>query len=182
MFNGANASSIYLGVDSKPATFYSGHDALEQYLRTGYPGRFGFSLPSGTVNYSQPEFPGLESSSNGFGMLQTIGYSPEYIRIDRVYVLSVFDVRAIATLQSQNGAYPFNADVAPLQPTWDAVKEYYEWVYDDLGLVIPDEAMDVLRNSSFVRLTGCPVRYCVDLDQRAPARPDSLTRATLRSF
>lgn len=72
--------------------------------------------------------------------------------------MSVFDVRDIATLQSQNKAYPFNADVAPLQPTWDAVKEYYEWVYDDLGLVIPEEAVDVLRNSSFTDLTGCPVR------------------------
>jgi hypothetical protein len=160
VFNGVNASTVYLQVDSKPATFYSGHDALERYLLSGYPEDFGYFTPSRAVNsLSDPDWPGLsQGPSNGFGLLQTIGYSPEYIHIDRVYVLSVFDVRDIATLQSQNKAYPFNADVAPLQPTWDALKEYYEWVYDDLGLVIPEEAMDVLRNSSFTDLTGCPVR------------------------
>jgi len=158
VFSGSSASDVYMQVNSKPATFYSGNDALEEYLRTGYPESFGYFSPSSTVKLSDPDFPGLESSSNGFSMLQTIGYAPEYININSVYVLSVYDVRAIDELvRSQNAsAYPFNADIGPVQPTWDALKEYYEWVYDDLGLVIPEQAIDVLKNMSFMNLTGCP--------------------------
>lgn len=160
VFGGRDASSIFLQVNSKPATFYSGYDALERYLRVGYPETFGYFTQSRAATISQPNFPGLESASNGFGLLQIIGYDPEYIEIDRVYVLSVFDARDIDTLvKSQNGSeYPFHADIGPIQPTWDAVKEYYEWVYDDLELVIPDQAMDILKNMSFMTLTGCPAR------------------------
>jgi hypothetical protein len=158
VFQGSDASNIYLQVNSKPATFYSGYDALERYLRTGYPETFGYSTPSRAATLSQPNFPGLENHSNGFGLLQTIGYSPEYIEIDKVYVLSVFDARDIDDLvKSQNAsAYPFNANLGPIQPTWDAVKEYYEWVYDDLGLVIPEDVIAILKNVSFITLTGCP--------------------------
>lgn len=158
VFGGSNASSVYLQVNSKPATFYSGYDALERYLRVGYPETFGYFTPSREATISQPNFPGLESLSNGFGLLQTIGYDPEYIEIDRVYVLSVFDIRDVDILvKSQNDtAYPFHADIGPIQPTWDALKEYYEWVYDDLQLEIPVQAMNILKNTSFMTLTGCP--------------------------
>ena len=160
VFQGSDASSVYLQVNSKPATFYSGNDALEQYLRTGYPESFGFFTPSRAATISQPNFPGLDNPSNGFGLLQTIGYDPEYIEIDRVYVLSVFDARDVDELvKSQNAsAYPFHADIGPIQPTWDALKEYYEWVYDDLGLVIPEDVIEILKNTSFMTLTGCPSR------------------------
>lgn len=158
VFSGTNASTVYLQVNSKPATFYSGRDALEMYLRNGYPESFGYFAPSRTVSISEPNFPGFQSTSSGFSMLQTIGYTPEYIDINSVYVLSVFDTRAIDTLvRSQNqSAYPFNADIGPISPTWDALKEYYEWVYDELDLVIPDAAIQILKNTSFMNLTGCP--------------------------
>lgn len=158
IFSGKDASNIYLQVNSKPASFYSGYDALERYLRSGYPDSFGYFTPSRGATLSQPNFPGLETPSNGFALLQTVGYDPQYIDIQNVYVLSVFDKRAIDDLvKSQNAsAYPFNADVGPIQPTWDAVKEYYEWVYDDLDLRIPDEVIDVLKNTSFMTISGCP--------------------------
>jgi len=157
---GSDASSVYLQLNSKPATFYSGNDALEQYLRTGYPQSFGYFTPSRAATISQPNFPGLVNLSNGYGLLQTIGYDPEYIEIDGVYVLSVFDVRAVNDVVSaQNAsAYPFNADIGPIQPTWDALKEYYEWVYDDFDLVIPEDAIEILKNTTFMTLTGCPSR------------------------
>eukprot|EP00890_Picochlorum_soloecismus_P005987 jgi/Picsp_1/638/NSC_00634-R1_---NA--- len=130
VFSGTSASNV----NSKPATFYSGSDALEIYLRNGYPETFGYFAPSKDVSISEPNFPGFQSTSSGFSMLQTIGYSPEYIDIH-----SVYDTRAIDVLvRSQNqSAYPFNADIGSISPTWDALKEFYEWVYDGLDLEMP---------------------------------------------
>ncbi len=76
IFSGSSVDGVYLQVDSKPATFYSGNDALEAYLRVGYPETFGYTFPSARVNFSAPDFPGTETTSSGFSLLQKIGYSP----------------------------------------------------------------------------------------------------------
>jgi len=158
--SGSSVDDLNVQVKPKPASFFGGHDALEKYLRVGYPEVFGYNLPSETITLSDPDFPGLQTDSSGFSMLQQIGYPAEYIDINKTYALGVFDKKAIDRLVGSKNAsqYPFNADIGPLQPTWRAVKEFYEWVYNDLNLTISDAAIDLLEDTGFNTLTGCPVK------------------------
>lgn len=48
------------------------------------------------------------------------------------------------------------AGLPPFPPTWAAVRLYYEAVFAEAGLQLPDEALELLQNSSFAELTGCP--------------------------
>lgn len=63
---------------------------------------------------------------------------------------------ATRTLAAREPPVDFATGLPPFSPTWAALRLYFEAMFAEAGLQLPDEALELLQNSSFAELTNCP--------------------------
>ncbi len=78
----------------------------------------------------------------------------------QVYQLRVTTRALVANasqaLAAREPPVDFATGLPPFPPAWAAVRLYFEAMFAEAGLQLPDEALELLQNSSFPELTGCP--------------------------
>ena len=91
----------------------------------------------------------------------------------QVYQLRVTTRAALANasqaLAAREPPLGYATGLPPFPPTWEALRLYYQAVFAEAGLQLPDEALRVLQNSSFPELTGCPA-LCTFVPADFPSR------------
>ena len=65
---------------------------------------------------------------------------------------------ASATAALAEDGLPYGGGVPPLAPTWEAVRDYFQYAYADAGMALSDAALSILQNTSFAALSGCPAQ------------------------
>lgn len=103
---------------TKMAYFFSGNDALEKYLRMGFPQEPGHS--------TSRDDDGLITESNGLALLEQVGYPVTSANASVVYILNVIDRRALEKAEARYAPrLPYNGG-ASVTATWRKLKEYCE--------------------------------------------------------
>ncbi|PSC74537.1 protocadherin-related 15 [Micractinium conductrix] len=135
----------------KVAYYVSGSDVLAKYLRIGYP-----DVPGLSTAWNDS---GLTAVSNGVALLEQVGYSKSDLNASSVYVLNVFPEEVLKAATAElAGSLPFGGGMPPSMATWDIVRAFYEQVYQEQGLVVPHQALGVLKTTTFADLSGCPAQ------------------------
>ena len=161
--SGDTVAKAALDVSYKAAFFWSGNDALQKYMRIGFPLTIGDYTIDQSQNYSTPTFAGVQEMSNGQALLENIGWPGNYANISKVYSLNIVSRRALRELiysKEHNDVYRqyFRANVLPIRPTWSNVRDYFEYIYSDINLQIPDEVVQMLNDLTDEQLIGCPAQ------------------------
>lgn len=147
----------------KSAYFFTNSDGLAKYLRIGFPQTLGDYLPSDNVSLTDPAFPGLVDISSGQALLEALGYGVTEIQINNVFVLNIFSRSALKdALRSRENTdhFPFHANINGIIPSWRNLRDYFEYIFADSvtnpPLKISDQAIQILEETDFDNLTGCP--------------------------
>lgn len=102
----------------------------------------------------------LTSGSRPTRHLTCNNQPPPYTCMLQVYQLRVTTrsllANATRTLAAREPPVDFATGLPPFSPTWAALRLYFEGMFAEAGLQLPDEALELLQNSSFAELTGCP--------------------------
>ena len=115
--------------------------------------------PGWPQTYSSSNFAGLQQFSNGQAVVSSVGYSAGDFTVDSVFTLTVVSRSAIAAALATNAPFSNTSLItlaAGVSPTWQNLKYYYEVAFADVGLTIPQAAIDVLQATPFPALTSCP--------------------------
>lgn len=147
----------------KSAYFFTNSDGLAKYLRIGFPQTLGDYLPSSSESLADPAFPGLVDVSSGQALLEALGYGVTEIQINNVFVLNIFsrsELKNVLRSSENTDHFPFRANINGIIPTWRNLRDYFEYIFADSvtspPLRISDQAIQVLEENDFDKLTGCP--------------------------
>ncbi len=154
-YNPSTKLGFPLDVSKRAANFFTGSDALEKFLLIGFPATIGNFVG----NQSDSNFPGLQEISNGQAFLEAIGYSASEVDISSLYTLNVLSrnsIRKVVRSPVINNFTAFEANIPPIRPTWDVVRDFMEDTFQWQGLNISDGALAVLDSKNFKTLTACP--------------------------
>lgn len=164
----ANATISQIAATSfntRPANFFTGSDGLAKYLRYGPPPSVGNAWPQtgGPPGWPQDvassNWAGLQQFSNGYALASGVGYSAGDVSVTDVFTITVVSRSAIAAALATSAPFANVSLItlaAGVSPTWNHLKDYFEVAWAEVGLTIPQAAIDVLASKSFPALTGCP--------------------------
>jgi hypothetical protein len=153
-FNPATGRGFPIDVSKRAAYFFAGSDALAKFLVIGFPETVGDFVDP----LSEAAFPGLQQVSNGQAFLESVGFAAPDVDIATLYTLNIFSRRAIREVilsPLTNNFTAFEADIPPVRPTWETVRNFMEDTFQKQGVIVSDEAVQVLDTQSFGELTSC---------------------------
>jgi hypothetical protein len=134
--------------------FWGGHDALEKYLRIGFPQTVGYW----TADPNTEAFPGLARISNGQALLANIGFAAVYADTSSAYTLTVASAKAVRRLldrQQKQNPFVYGASFGPAPPTAANMIAAYNTALGDFGVSIPPALATLLSTKTFYELSGC---------------------------
>lgn len=90
------------------------------------------------------------------------GLAGNFANISRAYAIHIVSRRALKALlysPAHNAARrEYRTNVNPLTPTWPNVRDYFSYIFQDIGLAIPAAVVPVLESLTEQELTGCPTQ------------------------